>query len=325
MELEVTESDVRRFAPRARQEYVSALVGGLEYLREAGVLENELRLCHFMAQVGHETDGFTIIRESLSYKTPARLRAVWPSRFRNKSDSELAKYINDGLTLGDAVYGGRMGNNKGGDGYAYRGGGFLQTTGKEAVNKYAAALGITPSSALLDDIPTTLRFACFEWQASGCCVYADDNDIMKVSKAINTGSATSNVQPVGMDGRREWFDRAWKVWGERPLAALDRQPTDGGKPSFPTLAVQSKSFWLYLQGMVATVLGFFTSGLETVASWVGINITPDDPKATVMQAVDTGKEVASYLSVSKQAIIVPFLLLIATVMIVRHIKDKGAN
>jgi len=322
MEIEITEADLRRFAPRARPEYIAALVGGMDALREAGILDNEYRVCHFLAQVGHETDGFTIVRESLNYRTAKRLREVWPSRFRNKSDAELAGLINNGVALGDAVYGGRMGNNKAGDGYAYRGGGFLQTTGKEAVSKYAAALGIKPSPALLDDIPTTLRFACLEWQLSGCCAYADDNDLVKVSKAINTGSATSNVQPVGMSGRREWFDRAWRIWGERPVAAVDRGPT---APSYPTLAVKSKSFWLYIQATIATAFGMFTDGVqwlvESVSKFFGIG-TGDDPKQSLMQAVDTGREVSTYIGAKAHLVIVPFLLLTMAVMIIRHLRGK---
>lgn len=209
----LTEADIKRFAPRAKREYVAALLGGIEHLRAAGVLESELRLAHFMGQVGSETDGLTIVRESLTYTTAARLRTVWPARFRNKSDADLAHLLRNPVALGDAVYGGRMGNTQPGDGYAFRGGGMLQTTGKSAVLEYCKACGIEIRQDILDDISATLRFACVEWDRSGCNKWADENDITKVSKAINTGSATSNVKPVGMSSRQEWFAKAWSVWG----------------------------------------------------------------------------------------------------------------
>jgi len=220
----LTESDIKKFAPKAKTEYVVAMLGGLYHLRAAGILESPLRLCHFMAQAAHETGGFTIFRESLNYTTAKRLRKVWPSRFKGKTDAELARLVKNGVALGDEVYMGRMGNDKPGDGYAYRGGGFFQTTGKGAVASYAAKLGLEPSPAMLDDIALTLRFACIEWHEAGCCACADENDILKVSKAINTGSATSNVQPVGLDDRKAWFAKAWAIWGEKGKADQPAKP-----------------------------------------------------------------------------------------------------
>ncbi len=209
----LTESDIRRFAPKAKAEYVAALLGGMEHLRSAGILDSELRVAHFFAQCGSETGGLTIVRESLTYTSAERLRTVWPARFRNKSDAELAHLVSNPVALGDAVYMGRMGNTAPGDGYAYRGGGFLQTTGKDAVLRYCKMCGLEPRPDILDDITATLRFACAEWAHSNCNQWADENDITKVSKAINTGSAFSNVKPVGMADRQAWFAKAWSVWG----------------------------------------------------------------------------------------------------------------
>ena len=219
--LTITEADIKKFTPAARPEYVMALLGNLYQLRTAGILDNSYRLCHFMAQCAHETGGFTIIRESLHYTTSRRIREVWPARFRDKPEHEMAPLVKNGRKLGDAVYAGRMGNTQPGDGYDYRGGGWLQTTGRGPVTKYCKALGLEPSPSLLDDPATTLQFACLEWQEAKCNAYADENDLTKVSKAINTGSATGNVKPVGMADRQEWFAKAWGIWGDK------------GKPDVP--------------------------------------------------------------------------------------------
>lgn len=216
--LTITEQDLKRFAPNAKKEYAAAFVSGLYDLRVAGILDNEYRLCHFMAQVGHETNGLTIVRESLHYTTPKRLREVWPSRFRAKTDAELSPLLKNGLALGDIVYGGRMGNIHPGDGWNYRGGGQLQSTGRAAVMKYATELNLQPVPALLDDPHVTLKFACLEWAQSGCNTLADQNDITLVSKAINVGSATSSIKPVDMTGRQAWFAKAWAVWGDKRKA-----------------------------------------------------------------------------------------------------------
>jgi putative chitinase len=229
MSLIILESDLKKFSKRANPEYVAALLGGMELLREAGILENEQRLSHFMGQVGAETGGFTVIRESLNYMTAKRLREVWPARFRNKSDIELQPLLKNPIKLGDEVYGGRMGNSHPGDGYTFRGGGFLQTTGRAAVVQYCKACGVPFRPDVLDDISLSLRFAVEEWTKAKCNDFADQNDLMKVSRAINVGSASSNVIPVEMKSREEWFAKAWAIWGSKGKA--DKPPKEPISPA----------------------------------------------------------------------------------------------
>ena len=289
----ITEADLKKFTPKAHKEYVTALLDGMDELREAGILESPFRLCHFMAQVAHETGGFTIIRESLHYTSTKRIREVWPARFRNKSDAELKPLVKNGIALGDAVYMGRMGNALPGDGYAYRGGGFLQTTGRSAVERYAKCLNVTPSPTLLDDVGMTLRFACLEWKESNCCEYADENDLTKVSKAINVGSATSNVKPVGIADRQAWFAKAWAVWGEK------------GKADKPILSDDVKAAGrdiLLKAGGAVTVGG----GGAVVATKSSEPTKPADPpkptvapKETVSKAKETAKEIRENVEVAK--------------------------
>lgn len=229
MTLTITEAAFEAFAPQAKAVYWRTLKDHLNVLKDAGILENKFRLAHFMGQCYAETGGFTVLRESLAYRSPARLRAVWPSRFGKKSDAELAPLIADQVLMADAVYGGRMGNRKGTeDGYDYRGGYWLQTTGKSAVEKYCKQLGAVPSPKSLDDPVLTLQMACLEWEQSGCNTWADQNDVLKVSKAINTGSATSKVVPVGMEHRKAALARALKAWGnaEHLAVVADVKPAD---------------------------------------------------------------------------------------------------
>jgi len=266
--LTITEADLKKLAKNAKPEYVAALLGNLYLLRTSGILDNSYRLCHFLAQIAHETGGFTILRESLHYTSAARLRTVWPARFRDKSDAELKPLIKDARRLGDAVYLGRMGNTQPGDGYDYRGGGFLQTTGKEAVKKYCERLGLDPSPSLLDDHSVTLQFACIEWGDSRCNEYADENDITKVSKAINTGSATGNIKPVGMQSRQEWFAKAWSIWGDK------------GKADVPAAEPMTPKEMLLKGG---AVLG----GVETTRQTAALISPPDLSQISAWKAMAT--------------------------------------
>ena len=292
----ITRADLKRFAPRAKAEYIDALMAGMETLREAGILESEHRLCHFMAQVGHETGGFTIIRESMKY-TPKRMREVWPSRFRNKPDSDLRRICSDPVLMGDTVYGGRMGNRKGtSDGYDYRGGGFIQTTGKYAVEKYAKLLGIEPHAGLLDDLGVCLKFAALEWKQSGCNEWSDENDLTKVCKAINTGSATSNIKPVGMADRQKWFAKAWGIWGDK------------GKPDVPN------DEGMTIKQKIGVVVGVPTGAVVVKVGEKALDAAITDPIGSLNYVSSAQVPVTKILSgITLTGMVVPILIMAAFV------------
>jgi len=225
--IEITREQWRKFAPKCPVSYSDALFNNIDLLRDAGILDSEYRWCHFIGTVYEETGGFTEIRENLFYTTAARLRQVWPSRFGHKGDDELKRLLRNPRALAEEVYGGRMGNRPGtSDAYDTRGGGWFNTTGYGTVRAYCEKLGIPYASGVLDDPVATLKFAVLEWTETDCNACADENDLTKVAKAINTGSATSNVKPVGMADRQKAFARAWKIWGESGDADVPATPID---------------------------------------------------------------------------------------------------
>ena len=226
--IDFTEAQLRQFSPKMQAGYLYALLAGKDVLRQRGLLDNGQRLSHFMGQFGGETEGGTIGRESLTYATVAAIRGAWRARAAKHSDAWIkANLLRNPVALGDWAYGGRMGNAKGtSDGYDYRGGGFLQATGKAAVEEYCRKCGISMRSDILDDRAATLLFACVEWKDSGCNELADANDIVGISKAVNTGSANSSVIPNGMANRERWFARARDIWwdAEPGSVAVDVAP-----------------------------------------------------------------------------------------------------
>ena len=105
-----------------------------------------LRAAHFLGQIAHESGDFTIKTESLYYTTPQVIVNTWPSRFNlngAEGKKDANKYIKNQELLAESLYEGRMGNVKPGDGFRFRGAGFLQLTGREAFEGYAKYLGKT--------------------------------------------------------------------------------------------------------------------------------------------------------------------------------------
>lgn len=165
-----------------------------------------LRASHFLGQIAHESGDFTIKTESMNYTTPSRIVDIWPSRFNldgSGTKKDAHKYIKNQEILAEAVYGGRMGNDQPGDGFRFRGGGFLQLTGKEAYQDYAKYLGKSVGDAadlLHTDNKYALDAACWEYVINmKLNPVADlgmtDEVILKITKKINGGT-------IGLDERK---------------------------------------------------------------------------------------------------------------------------
>jgi putative chitinase len=293
-----TENEFRKFAPRAREEYVRAFMAGEQYLREAGVLDSSLTLTHWLAQTAAETAGYTILRENMTYTTVARIRAVWPARMRKHSDEWIARnLVKKPIQLSALVYNGRMGNRKGtADGYSFRGGGWAQTTGRYAVEKYAKALGIPMSDTLLDDCDVTLRFACFEWKDGKCSKLAEANDLLGISKTINTGSAKSGIMPNGMPDRKAWYAKAWKVWGDaRPLPEVaDITASTLQKAGSRTLADATTLKTLGASAGAASA----TAG--AVKEFLGATTTPASDSPLNLVSAPSGQQTRSLLDTMRE-------------------------
>jgi putative chitinase len=203
--ISISTKQLTRLAPNCRSSYQEALKTADEVLEKYQINLTPLRLAHFMAQVLHETDGLTILRESMNYSAK-RMLEVWPSRF--KSEAAAAPYAHDPRALANQVYNGRMGNRAGSDdGWNFIGRGMLQLTGKEDYQAYGTSLNIDlivePELAL--DPRYCLKLAALEWDHKQCNVDADEDSIRKVTKKINGGL-------VGLASRIDWLRKTKQEW-----------------------------------------------------------------------------------------------------------------
>ena len=88
-----------------------------------------LRLAHFLSQCSHESGGFKAVRENLNYSAKG-LMGIFKKYFPN---AKLAlQYERKPEKIASLVYANRMGNGSeaSGDGFNYRGRGYIQLTGK---------------------------------------------------------------------------------------------------------------------------------------------------------------------------------------------------
>jgi putative chitinase len=212
MSVDVTLDQILQLAPNARSSYRDAFQNSQSVLGQSGISATPLRVAHFMAQVLHESGGLAVQVESLNYSAE-RLPKVWPSRFRPTGPLDPAAFAHNQQKLGNAVYGGRMGNTRPDDGFTYRGRGLLQLTGKESYQEATttlraqnpAAPDFVASPDAVFSAQWCLAVAAAEWAAKGCNAFADQDNIRKVTRAINGGL-------IGLSDRTEWLRLTKAVW-----------------------------------------------------------------------------------------------------------------
>jgi putative chitinase len=103
-------------------------------------ITNSFRLTHFLAQVAHESGNFKFVRENLNYSAEGLLK-VFPKYF----DINTAPlYARKPEMIANIVYESRMGNGNRntGDGWRFRGRGYLQLTGKTNYKAFGEFIGV---------------------------------------------------------------------------------------------------------------------------------------------------------------------------------------
>lgn len=189
-----------------------AVVACLNAAMERFSIDTPMRAAYFLAQVIHESGEFSHYRENLNYSAVGLLR-TWPNRFKNQVDAEF--YARQPAKIANFVYAGRMGNGdeKSGDGWKYRGAGWLQLTGKNAQRECCQELGCTGDIGdWLSTVNGAALSAAWFWWKSGCNRYADQGNVDAVSDIINIGHRTDRVgDSIGYDKRLALTNLALKV------------------------------------------------------------------------------------------------------------------
>ena len=157
---------------------------------EFGITSN-LRLAHFLAQCALESTGFTATVENLNYSA-GRIPQVFGKYFRNV---DPAGYAHNPQKLGSRVYANRMGNGDeaSGDGFKFRGRGYIQLTGKNNYTSFSTFVG--EDCVVNPDLVATrypLASAAFYFNSNKiwaiCDKGASDGVVTQVTKAVNGGT-----------------------------------------------------------------------------------------------------------------------------------------
>jgi putative chitinase len=159
----------------------------------------------YLAMIFFNTNFLQIDIEDLNYSAQ-RLLAIWPSRFATIDDAKNIEH--DSEKIANLVYGNRMGNRPGsGDGFNYRGRGYMLITGRESYRNVGQKLGLDLEAKpeMLLDPEVNAKAAAYVFMRDTAQRRKNGQiDLIGANVAINGGI-------VGLSEMRATFDRIQKL------------------------------------------------------------------------------------------------------------------
>jgi len=179
-----------------------AVITQIPEVMEKFQINTPLRLCHFLAQCGHESGNFKAVNENLNYGAKGLL-GLFKKYF--PTEAKAKEYERKPEKIANLIYGGRMGNGPeaSGEGFKYRGRGYIQLTGKDnysAFDKVVAEDIIANPDLVATKYP--LLSAAWFWNSRKLNEIADkgatDAEVTSITKKVNGGT-------IGLEDRIKHF------------------------------------------------------------------------------------------------------------------------
>jgi len=173
-------------------------------------ISSPARQACWIGQCGHECGNFRIMEENLNYRAPTLLKLFprTPKRAWGFTPEEAAAYEKQPQRIANRIYSNRMGNRDeaSGDGWRFRGAGFLQLTGHS--NFWHASQALGEDFVMQPELVRTPKYAAMTagwfWQTHRLNQYADNGDYLTLTKRINGGT-------IGLEDRKAHINHALHV------------------------------------------------------------------------------------------------------------------
>ena len=171
-------------------------------------INTPLRLAHFLAQCGHESGGFRVTQENLNYSAKG-LMGIFKKYFPDEATANV--YQRNPEKIANKVYSGRMGNGPeaSGEGYKFRGRGYIQLTGKDNYTAFGKAINENIAAAP-EKVGTDYALLSAAWffNKNGLHKIADggatDAVVTTITKKVNGGT-------IGLDDRIKHFKEFYSL------------------------------------------------------------------------------------------------------------------
>jgi putative chitinase len=147
-------------------------------------INTPLRLAHFLAQCGHESGGFRLVKENLNYSAKG-LQGIFKKYFPTAALAE--QYARKPEKIANKVYGNRMGNGPeaSGDGAKYCGRGYIQLTGKTNYQAFFKSIGA--------DVNTDPTLVATQYPLASAAWFFSKNGLHKIADGGATDAVVTSV------------------------------------------------------------------------------------------------------------------------------------
>jgi putative chitinase len=183
-----------------------SVIAQIPAVAEKFKIDTPLKLAHFLAQCGHESGGFKVVNENLNYSAKG-LMGIFKKYFPTE---DLAKqYERKPEKIANKVYGNRMGNGDeaSGEGFKFRGRGFIQLTGKQNYTEFGKAINediVSNPDKVATNYPLLSAAWFFSKNCLGKCTTPTIEAVTAVTKCVNGGT-------IGLEDRKKHFEEYHKL------------------------------------------------------------------------------------------------------------------
>jgi len=243
--------------------YIKAIIESWPVLQRYEI-NTPLRLGHFFGQGLVETGWLKYTEEGFSYSADALINTF---RIYRRNPGLAKQHARKKELIANTVYGGRadLGNTEPGDGWKFRGRGFIQLTGRANYKRYGDAAGIdliTDPDIIKRDLKKSVEVAAAFWKANGLNTYADQNDAVKVSRGVNRGNPNDTSAANHEDLRILWTGIALSVTQAPQNVAPD--PATPEAPSLKPLSAGSRGDRVRALQEDLNTVGYNTNGVDGI-------------------------------------------------------------
>lgn len=180
-----------------------AVLNELPLVMEKFGISNPTRLAHFLSQVAHESGNFKFVNENLNYGAKGLL-GIFKKYF--PTQALAAAYERKPEKIANKVYANRMGNGDeaSGEGYKFRGRGYIQLTGKDNYKAFSDFIGedcVANPDLVATKYPlTSAAFFFHKNKLWDICDKGHSHDVVTaVTKRVNGGT-------IGLEDRIKHFN-----------------------------------------------------------------------------------------------------------------------